>query len=105
LLETTRVGIDSKLVDSEKARDQALRDRRSLEHNLEEVRAENEMLYKSEERVRRLLEETSELKAQLRARERDYGIIAEQHARLSQELAARDRQDKLREMEDADRRN
>ena len=42
------------------------RDKRVNELQLAEAKAENEMLYKSEERVKRLLEDADELRSQLR---------------------------------------
>lgn len=42
-----------------------------------DVKKENEMLFASEDRVRRLLDDSNELKAVLRAKDRDIVLLTE----------------------------
>jgi hypothetical protein len=48
-----------------------------MELQMADVKKENEMLFASEDRVRRLLDDSNELKAVLRAKDRDIVLLTE----------------------------
>jgi hypothetical protein len=48
-----------------------------MELQMADVKKENEMLFASEDRVRRLLDDSNELKAILRAKDRDIALLTE----------------------------
>jgi hypothetical protein len=48
-----------------------------MELQMADVKKENEMLFASEDRVRRLLDDSNELKAVLRAKDRDIFLLTE----------------------------
>ncbi len=68
-----------------------------------DIMKENEMLFSSEERVKRLLEEANELRAELRHKEREIAHLNDQVAKLNDEVVARVRDLKLKELEQEDR--
>jgi hypothetical protein len=76
--------------------------RKLAETQVADVKKENEMLYNSEQRVTRLIEEANEVRAQLRQRERDAGLLQEQVGRLSAQVLEGERAHRLKELEDRD---
>ena len=61
-LEGAKGELEVKLVERQRELDASNRERRIMEARVADVRAENEMLYASEERVKRLMEEIEQLK-------------------------------------------
>ena len=57
------------------------------------------MLFKSEDRVKRLLDESNEQKIVIRQKEREIHHLSEQVIKLNEEVIAKEREFKLREFE------
>lgn len=71
LLEARKAELETLVVEKQKQMDQALMDKKLAEQRAADVAKENEMLFQSEERVKRLLNEGNELRAELRQKERE----------------------------------
>lgn len=57
------------------------------------------MLFQSEDRVKRLLDESNEQKIVIRQKEREIHHLSEQVIKLNEEVIAKEREFKLREFE------
>lgn len=55
------------------------------------------MLFKSEERIKRLLEEINNLKSELRAKDRDQVLLTERLQKINEDLLTKERALKMRE--------
>lgn len=71
LLEASKAELEALVVEKQRQMDQALMDKKLAEQRAADVAKENEMLFQSEERVKRLLNEGNELRAELRQKERE----------------------------------
>ncbi len=67
-----------------------------MEARVADVRAENEMLYASEERVKRLMEEIEQLKGQGRMRDKDIELLNQRNATLMDENLQLQREQKMK---------
>ena len=84
-LEGAKGELEVKLVEKQRELDASNRERRIMEARVADVRAENEMLYASEERVKRLMEEIEQLKGQGRMRDKDIELLNQRNATLMDE--------------------
>ena len=58
------------------------------------------MLFKSEERIKRLLEEINNLKSELRAKDRDQVLLTERLQKINEDLLTKERALKMREAQE-----
>lgn len=103
-LETAKNDLQAGLVEKLQELDATNRDKRINELQLAEAKAENEMLYKSEERVKRLLEDADELRSQLRQKDRDITTLNDRLTKLGDQLIDHQRESKLRDYDSNDRK-
>lgn len=65
-----------------------------FEMHLKEIREENQLLYKNEDRAKRLIEENEILKSDVRAKEREIVILNDRISKISAECESYERENK-----------
>ena len=102
-LESARHDLETKLVEKQRELDQSQREKKIMEAQVADVRAENEVLYASEDRVKRLMEDIESMKAQMRVKDREMQMMGERNSAMMDENLALQREFKMKAQDQIDR--
>lgn len=73
-----------------------------MEAQLADVKAENDMLYASEDRVKRLMDEIENLKGHIRMKDKDLQLLNERNSLLMDENLSLQRETKMKAQDQMD---